>query len=177
MRKPGTATTGERPLIDAAGERSSMSAYLATVLRLRCSSRAISALGTPLASIERISFLTSRGTVISSILPGRSSPKFAPGKTIRRGPRPWPPGTRPSCSKCSIPDARGAQIPVLIRTISYCTSTLPAAPGIGPARRDRPRPHREEPRRAGRVLLHPQARREVRGPSAWQSGATSSSRP
>ena len=27
-----------------------------------------------------------------------------------------------------------------------------------------PRPHREEPRRAGRVLIHPQARREVRGP-------------
>lgn len=27
-----------------------------------------------------------------------------------------------------------------------------------------PRPHREEPRRAGRVLIHPRARREVRGP-------------
>lgn len=43
---------------------------------------------------------------------------------------------------------------------------LPAAPGVGLARRDRPRPHREEPRRAGRVLLHPRARREVRGPRA-----------
>ena len=50
---------------------------------------AISARGTPAASITRISLTSSRGTVISSILSGRVRPKPSPGKTIRRGPRPW----------------------------------------------------------------------------------------
>lgn len=54
-----------------AGDMSSMSAYFATALRLAWILRAISAFGTPSASIDRISFLMSRGTVISSILPGR----------------------------------------------------------------------------------------------------------
>ncbi|WP_204666810.1 hypothetical protein, partial [Enorma massiliensis] len=37
--------------------------------------------------------------------------------------RPWSKGARPSCSNCSFFGARVAQKPVLIRTISYCTST------------------------------------------------------
>lgn len=73
----------------AAGDMSAISAYLATVLRLSPSLLAISARGTPAASIARISLTSSRGTVISSILSGRVCPKPSPGKTIRRGPRPW----------------------------------------------------------------------------------------
>ncbi|MGN0034635.1 MAG: hypothetical protein ACI364_02780 [Coriobacteriales bacterium] len=48
----------------AAGDMSSSSAYFATVLRDTSSLRAISALGTPRASISRISCLVERGTVI-----------------------------------------------------------------------------------------------------------------
>ena len=73
----------------AAGDMSAISAYLATVLRLSPSLLAISARGTPAASITRMSLTSSRGTVISSILSGRVRPKPSPGKTIRRGPRPW----------------------------------------------------------------------------------------
>ena len=42
-----------------------------------------------------ISLTSSRGTVISSILPGRVRPKQPPGKTIRRGPRPRSRGRGP----------------------------------------------------------------------------------
>lgn len=44
-----------------AGDMSSMSACSTTALRLAWGLRAISALGTPSASIDRISFLMSRG--------------------------------------------------------------------------------------------------------------------
>ena len=73
---------------------SSMSAYFATVLRLTRSLFAISALGTPSASIERISFLTSRGTVISSILPGRARQSCRPGNRMTRA-APLAPGRGP----------------------------------------------------------------------------------
>ena len=74
---------------------SAMSAYLATVLRLRRSLRAISARGTPAAGRVRISLTSSRGTAVSSILPRRVRPKQPPGKTIRRGPRPRSRGRGP----------------------------------------------------------------------------------
>lgn len=70
-------------------------AYFATVFRLTWSARAISDLGRPAASIDRISFTVSRGTVISSILPGRARQSNRPGETIRRGPRPRSPGRGP----------------------------------------------------------------------------------
>ena len=76
----------------AAGDMSSMSAYFATVLRLTRSLRAISALGTPSASIDRISFLVSRGTVISSILPGRPRQSARPGQPYGEGRAPGPGG-------------------------------------------------------------------------------------
>ena len=79
----------------AAGDMSPISAYLATVLRLTRSLLAISARGTPSASIERISFLTSRGTVISSILPGRARQSRRPGKRYGEGRAPGPPGRGP----------------------------------------------------------------------------------
>ena len=47
-------------------------AYFATVFRLTWSTRAISDLERPAASIDRILFTVSWGTVISSILPGRA---------------------------------------------------------------------------------------------------------
>lgn len=68
-----------------AGDMSSMSACFATALRLAWGLRAISALGTPSASIDRISFLMSRGTVISSILPGRARQSLRPGTPYGEG--------------------------------------------------------------------------------------------
>ena len=46
------------------------------------------------------------------------SAKSPPGNTIRRGPRPWSQGARPSCSFCSILNDHGAQKAVTIRTTS-----------------------------------------------------------
>ena len=46
------------------------------------------------------------------------SPKSPPGNTIRRGPRPWSQGARPSCSFRSILNDHGAQKAVAIRTSS-----------------------------------------------------------
>lgn len=51
-------------------------------------------LGTPSASIERISFLTSRDTVISSILPGRARQSCRPGNRMTRA-APLAPGRGP----------------------------------------------------------------------------------
>ena len=101
----------------AAGDMSSMSAYLATVLRLSPSLLAISALGTPSASIARISFRVSWDTVISSILPGALFWKTAPGRRYAEG-RPRPCGERPSCPDCSVFNDHGAQKAVTIRTTS-----------------------------------------------------------
>lgn len=71
---------------------SSMSAYFATVLRLTPSLLAISARGTPSASIDRISFIMSRGTVISSILPRRARQSLRPGTLCVEGRAPGPGG-------------------------------------------------------------------------------------
>lgn len=65
--------------VGAASDMSSMSAYFATVLQLTQSLLAISARGTPPASIDRISFIMSWGTVISSTLPGRARQSLRPG--------------------------------------------------------------------------------------------------
>ena len=66
----------------AEGDMSAMSARFATVLRLTPSSLDILALGTPRASILRISCCVSRGTVIFLSSSGRGSPKsIRPGKT------------------------------------------------------------------------------------------------
>lgn len=64
----------------AEGDRSSMPAYFATVFLLARGLRAISALGTPSASVDRMSSMASGGRVISSILPGRARQSLRPGK-------------------------------------------------------------------------------------------------
>ena len=96
--------------IGAAGDMSSMSAYFATVFRLTWSIRAISDLERPAASIDRISFTVSRGTVISSILPGRARQSNHPGKPYGEGRAPGPRGAALllkllnfSCSRCLFP--------------------------------------------------------------------------
>lgn len=81
--------------IDAAGDMSSMSAYFATVFRLTWSIRAISDLERPAASIDRISFTVSRGTVISSILPGRARQSNRPGRPYGGSRAPGPRGRGP----------------------------------------------------------------------------------
>ena len=86
----GHASTGAG--IGAADDMSSMSAYFATVLRLTPSLLAISARGTPPASIDRISFIMSRGTVISSILPGRARQSLRPGTRCGESRAPDPSG-------------------------------------------------------------------------------------
>ena len=75
--------------------RSSMSVYLATVLRLSRSLRAISARGTPLR-VHR-AYIISRIQEHGHLLhPSRVvSPKHAPGTTIRRGRVPGPRGRGP----------------------------------------------------------------------------------
>ena len=65
----------------------SMSAYLATVFLLTPSSLAISALGTPPASISRISCLASGGTVILSSS-WRGPSKETARENLSRGPCP-----------------------------------------------------------------------------------------
>ncbi|SES61369.1 hypothetical protein SAMN05216348_1011, partial [Olsenella sp. KH3B4] len=74
------------------------------------STRAISDLERPAASIDRISFTVSRGTVISSILPGRARQSNRPGKPYGEGRAPGPRGVALllkllsfSCSRCSFP--------------------------------------------------------------------------
>lgn len=84
-------------------------AYFATVFRLTWSTLAISDLERPAASIDRISFTVSRGTVISSILPGRARQSNRPGKPYGEGRAPGPRGSALllkllnfSCSRCSF---------------------------------------------------------------------------
>lgn len=72
-----------------------MSAYFATVLRLTPNLLAISARGTPSASIDRISFIMSRGTAISSILPRRARQSLRPGTPYGEGRDPGPRGRGP----------------------------------------------------------------------------------
>ena len=78
--------------LGAAGDMSSMSAYFATVLRLTQSLLAIPARGTPPACIDRISFIMSWGTVISSILLGRALQSLRPGIQYGEGRAPGPRG-------------------------------------------------------------------------------------
>ncbi len=103
--------------------------YFATVLRLTPSLRAIAALGTPPASISRISCLVSRGTVILPLLPwAPSRQRWAPRGNVGRGRAPAR-GTRPRiCELCSLLGARDAQITMRIRHNSYCTSTPISTP-------------------------------------------------
>lgn len=89
---------------------SSVSAYFTTVFRLTWSIRAISDLERPAASIDRISFTVSRGTVISSILPGRARQSNRPGKPYGEGRALGPRGAALllkllnfSCSRCLFP--------------------------------------------------------------------------
>ena len=85
-------------------------AYFATVFRLTWSTRAISDLERPAASIDRILFTVSWGTVISSILPGRARQSNRPGKPCGEGRAPGPRGAALllkllnfSCSRCLFP--------------------------------------------------------------------------
>ena len=87
-----------------------MLACLLTVFRLTWSILAISDLERPAASIDRISFTVSRGTVISSILPGRARQRNRPGKPYGEGRAPGPRGAALlfkllnfSCSRCLFP--------------------------------------------------------------------------
>ena len=87
-----------------------MSAFFTTVFRLTWSTRTISDLERPAASIDRMSFTVSRGTVISSILPGRARLSNRLGKTYGEGRAPGPRGAALllkllnfSCSRCSFP--------------------------------------------------------------------------
>ena len=88
----------EAPLVAGSGtegDMSSVPAYFATVLRLTPSLIAISARGTLSASIDRISFIMSRGTAISSILPGRARQSLRPGTPCGEGRAPGPRGGGP----------------------------------------------------------------------------------
>lgn len=78
--------------LGAVGIISSMSAYFAIVFRLTPSLLAISARGTLPASIDRISFIMSKGTVISSVLPGRAWQSLHPGTQYVEGRSPLIPG-------------------------------------------------------------------------------------
>lgn len=78
-----------------------MSAYFTTVFRLTWSTRTISDLERPAASIDRMSFTVSRGTVISSILPGRARLSNRLGKTY--GAALLLQLLNFSCSHCSFP--------------------------------------------------------------------------
>ena len=113
--------------IGAAGDMSSMSAYFATVFRLTWSIRAISDLERPAASIDRISFTVSRGTVISSILPGRARQSNRPGKPYGEGRAPGPRGAALllkllnfSCSRCLFPSDHSDHFLVNINTPRRC---------------------------------------------------------
>lgn len=125
---------------------SSMSAYFATVFRLTWSIRAISDLERPAASIDRISFTVSRGTVISSILPGRARQSNRPGKPYGEGRAPGPRGAALllkllnfSCSRCLFPSDHSDHFLVNINTggIHHAASTKDPA-----SRRHNPRGHK-----------------------------------
>lgn len=101
-------------------------AYFATVFRLTWSIRAVSDLERPAASIDRISFTVSRGTVISSILPGRARQSNRPGKTYGEGRAPGPRGAALllkllnfSCSRCLFPSEHSDHFLVHINTRFY----------------------------------------------------------
>lgn len=126
--------------IGAAGDMSSMSAYFATVFRLTWSTRAISDLERPAASIDRISFTVSRGTVISSILPGRARQSNRPGKPYGEGRAPGPRGAALllkllnfACSRCSFPSDHSDHFLVNINRTSEGNTVWLYEPNGGPA--------------------------------------------
>ena len=91
--------------------------------RLTWSIRAISDLERPAASIDRISFTVSRGTVISSILPGRARQSNCPGKPYGEGRASGPRGAALllkllnfSCSRCLYPSDHSDHFLVNINT-------------------------------------------------------------
>lgn len=101
-------------------------AYFATVFRLTWSIRAVSDLERLAASIDRISFTVSRGTVISSILPGRARQSNRPGKPYGEGRAPGPRGAALllkllifSCSRCLFPSEHSDHFLVHINTRFY----------------------------------------------------------
>lgn len=80
----------------------------------------------PAASIDRISFTVSRGTVISSILPGRARQSNRPGETYGEGRAPGPRGAALllkllnfSCSRCSFPSDHSDHFLVNINNQRY----------------------------------------------------------
>ena len=98
-------------------------AYFATVFRLARSTRAISDLECPAASIDRISFTLSRGTVISSTLHGPVRQSNRPGKPCGEGRAPGPRGAALllkllnfSCSRCLFPSDHSDHFLVNINT-------------------------------------------------------------
>lgn len=127
---------------------SSMSAYFATVFRLTWSIRAISDLERPAASIDRISFTVSRGTVISSILPGRARQSNRPGKPYGEGRAPGPRGAALllkllnfSCSRCLFPSDHSDHFLVNINITRHLASLgMPVREALSPARMQRRRP-------------------------------------
>lgn len=100
-------------------------AYFATVFRLTWCTRAVSDFERPVASIDRISFAVSRGTVISSILPGRVRQSNRPGKPCGEGRAPGTGGAALlfkllnfSCSRCSFPSEHSDHFLVNINSAS-----------------------------------------------------------
>ena len=109
-----------------------MSAYFARVFRLTWGTRAISDLERPAASIDRISFTVSRGTVISSILPGRARQSNRPGKPYGGGCAPGPRGAALllkllnfSYSRCSFASDHSDHFLVNINTTSRAAPSPP----------------------------------------------------
>ena len=136
---------------------SAMSAHLATVLRLSPGLLTISA-RRHARRVHRpciIDIVQGHGHLLH---PSRAVPSKPPtweNNPVRAAPP--VPGARPSCSNCSILIARGAQIPVLIWTNSYCTST-PRAHLLARRAQLRHRQHLRPPRvraRRLRELLRP----------------------
>lgn len=112
-----------------------MSAYFATVFRHTWNTRAISDLERPVASINRISFTVSRGTFISSILPGRARQSNRPGKTYGEGRAPGPQGAalllkllNTSRSRCSFPSDHSDHFLVNINNLYKGLIVTPTTP-------------------------------------------------
>ena len=110
------------------------------MFRLTWSIRAISDLERPAASIDRISFTVSRGTVISSILPGRARQSNRPGKPYGEGRAPGPRGEALllkllnfSCSRCLFPSDHSDHFLVNINRTSEGNTVWLYEPNGGPA--------------------------------------------
>lgn len=111
-----------------------MLACLLTVFRLTWSILAISDLERPAASIDRISFTVSRGTVISSILPGRARQSNRPGKPYGEGRAPGSRGAALllkllnfSCSRYLFPSEHSDHFLVNINTFPSARQSPPAS--------------------------------------------------